>query len=208
MKSIVQTALYGLHVILHPFDGFWELKHHKKDTKKAALIIFALTVFSIIAKIQSTHFVFNSVRPEDMNIPVQFVVIIGAMFLWVVLNWSITTLFDGKATMGQIMVTTMYSLIPLILCYIPQAILSHFLTINEGSFLTLLGSVAIIWSLSLAILGNATVQDYTVSKTVIVFFSTVVAIIAVLFLSAVFYSSMEQLFSFFSSIFVEIKYWR
>ncbi|AEE96979.1 YIP1 family protein [Mahella australiensis] len=202
----MNTVLYALYVIIHPFDGFWDLKHYKKKAGTASVIILTLAVIIFMLRMALTSFLFNSTVPEEMNILTQITVILLPLTAWVVINWSISTLMDGEATMKHIWISSCYALTPLILLYSFQIILSNFITIEEGTFYYFIDAVAIIWTLALTIIGNMTVQDYTMGKTVTVSCFSVFGILAVIFLGMVFFSALQQLIKFITTLYLEIKY--
>lgn len=206
MQETLQTFKYGFHVIFHPFDGFWELKHHKKNTSSAALIWLFLVSLVTIAKIQFSSFVFGTVVKEETNILLNAlinVVIVGA---WTIMNWALSTLADGKATISQIWVATIYAQIPIVLLQIPIILLTHVLTAEEGVFIMLLYNIAQLWFYALVLIGNMTIQDYTMTKTVIMALLTFAGIIAAVFLLSVLMSVLMQLYRFFATIYAEIMF--
>ena len=101
----------------------------------------------------------------------------------------------------------MFALLPLVIIYLPQVLLSHFFTLDESAFISILDAIALIWSIWLLLAGLASVQDYTMFKTILTSVFTILAIVALLFLASVFYSSLQQLVSFFTTIFSELTYW-
>lgn len=206
MRTTISTAAYVFYVIFHPFDGFWELKHHKKNTAQASLLLLLLICIVMVLKLQLTSFLFNMVRPTDMNVLLEILSVIVPLFGWVVINWSISTLLDGKGNMKNIWVASVYSLFPIVLLYIPQLVVSHVVTLQEGPFYFFLGSVATLWCFALMMIGSATIHDYTMGKTIAVSFLTLLGILSVIFLGMVFFSTIQQLLSFFITIYFELKY--
>ena len=62
---------YAAHVMFHPFDGFWDLKHERRGSAAAATIILGGVVFTYIFMRQYLGYVFNSKQPETLNIFVE-----------------------------------------------------------------------------------------------------------------------------------------
>ncbi|MCK9526785.1 MAG: NHL repeat-containing protein, partial [Limnochordia bacterium] len=58
-----QSLTYTKHVIFHPFDGFWDLKHEKRGTMGAALSVLGLVAVTYVVMRQYTGFIFN---PRDL----------------------------------------------------------------------------------------------------------------------------------------------
>ena len=59
---------YAFHVVFHPFDGFWDLKHEQRGTASAATIILTLVVAASIFMRQYTGYLFNARDPAKMNV--------------------------------------------------------------------------------------------------------------------------------------------
>jgi hypothetical protein len=206
MRTTISTAAYVIYVIVHPFGGFWELKHYKKNTVQASFLLLALLCSIMILKLQLTSFMFNFVRPVDANVLLEVLSVIVPLGGWVIINWSISTLADGKGTMKNIWVASIYALFPIVLLYIPQMVISHLVALQEGPFYHVLGTAATLWSFALMLIGNATIHDYTMGKTVLMSFFTVLGILSAIFIGMVFFSTIQQLLSFFISIYFELKY--
>ena len=134
MKETLKTMLYSLHVIFHPFDCFWEVKHHKKNTFAAANILLGIYCVLVTISNQTTGFLFNFSMPEERNVFVDIISIILPIMIWSVLNWALSTLLDGKGTMKQIWITTIYGMTPMIISVIPCIIISQVLTLEESLF--------------------------------------------------------------------------
>ena len=45
--TYAQELLYVFHVIFHPFDGFWDLKHEKRGSVRAAATLLGATVLAL-----------------------------------------------------------------------------------------------------------------------------------------------------------------
>ncbi len=206
MRDALSTALYGVYACFHPFSGFWEIKHRRKNSLGAALIVLFFLCLAIVAKLQLTDFIFATGKPEDNNIFTELLFILIPLAMWVVVNWAITTLFEGKATMKVILITTINALIPMILLFIPQILLSYYFTLEENVFYVAIETLAIIWSVWNLMAGLSAVQDYGLVKTFATTLFTLIAMVAIVFLFAVFYSSLQQFVGFVLTVYEEIRY--
>ena len=207
MRATIGSMLYGFHILAHPFEGFWDLKHVKKNTFSASGIILLCVMLSVVLKIQASGFLFRTGAAEDINLIMELLTVLLPLGLWVCVNWSITTLFDGKASMKVIFISTVYALLPLALIFIPQVILSRFFTLDEKAFYVVMDVIAAVWTVFLLLTGSAAVQDYTMFKTIVSAFCTLIGIVAVLFLLSVLYSALSQLIGFFTTILMELRFW-
>ena len=64
----VASLKYGLYVITHPFDGFWDLVHEKKGTLAAAHTFLILFLLIRVMKLMLTSFQFISAPVQYINV--------------------------------------------------------------------------------------------------------------------------------------------
>ena len=68
LRRTGKALLYALHVVVHPFDGFWDLKNEKLGTASAATIIVILVLMTRLLSLQFTSFQFMEVNWEKISI--------------------------------------------------------------------------------------------------------------------------------------------
>lgn len=130
-----------------------------------------------------------------------FVLAIGGMFLlFVLINWAVCTLFDGKGTMANIYIYSSYSLLPVIVLNYLYVCLSYVLTLNESTFLNLLNVVFILWTAILLLRGLSILHEYSLKQVVLSIISTVFGIAIVVFLMMLAVSLFNKLGSFITSV--------
>ena len=201
--GIVRNPFYTM---VHPFNGFWEMKYENKGRLKIAAGIVFLLVIGTIIKRQYSGFVINYNNPEQLNSLNELQFILLPFILWCVANWSLTTLMDGEGKFKEIVMATAYALLPLALVYFPQVLYSNVITADESSFYYLLEAVAILWSLWLLFTGTMTVHQYSAGKTVATMLLTLVMMGIIIFLGVLFFSMLQQMISFVQSIYKEISF--
>lgn len=195
---------FPLHVILHPFDGFWDMKYEQKGKLRIATLILLLVIGAVIVQKQYAGFLVNRMDPRTLNSFSDLMQSLFAFFLWCVSNWAVCTLTEGEGKFKDIMMATAYSFVPIVLIYYPTTLLSHFLTQEESAFYYLLNSIALIWSLGLLIVGTMTVHQYTVSKTLVTMALTLVMVVIVIFLWMLLFSLFQQIIDFVVNIYTEL----
>ena len=84
--------------------------------------------------------------------------------------------------------------------------LSHFMVLDEQSFLTLLQTFGLIWTAFVLISALKTIHEYTFVKVFASLLFTVIGMAFVVFIIMLFISLAEQLISFVKSIYNEIQY--
>lgn len=106
---------YLRHAVIHPFDGFYEIRFRGKGSILLAFIVLAIFGIVQCAAFQYTGFVINNNPVYKMN---SFAIFISNVFIIVlaaVSNWTVTSLFNGKGNMASIFMVITYSLVPLII---------------------------------------------------------------------------------------------
>ena len=195
---------YSNYVMMHPFDGFWDLKHEKKGNLKSSFILLAVfTVFYGIRAQYSGYVVTKTISNESNAIFECFTILLPLAF-WVISNWCFTTLMDGKGTIKDIFIATCYALKPYIVFSIPLFIMSHVLVADEAMFYTVLNAVSLIWMLGLMFFGMITIHDYSLSKGILTAILTIVGILLIIFILLLVISISQNVVDYFFNIYKEI----
>ncbi|MEK4062614.1 MULTISPECIES: YIP1 family protein [Paenibacillus] len=197
---------FPLHLIVHPFDSFWDMKYEGKGKIRVTLTILLLVVISMILKNQFAGFLVNYNDPRHLNSIIQLFTIVFPFFLWCLSNWAITTLMDGEGEFKEIMMATGYALVPIVIIYTPMIIASRFMAEEETAFYYLMMSISSIWFVALLFVGIMTVHQYTVLKTVVTMLLTVVVMGIVIFLGTLVLSMLQQIIEFFVNIYRELTF--
>lgn len=197
---------FPLHLIVHPFDSFWDMKYEGKGKIRVTLTILLLVVISMILKSQFAGFLVNYNDPRHLNSVIELLTIVFPFFLWCLSNWAITTLMDGEGKFKEIMMATGYALVPIVIIYTPMIIASRFMAEEETAFYYLMMSISSIWFVALLFVGIMTVHQYTVLKTVVTMLLTVVVMGIVIFLGTLVLSMLQQIIEFFVNIYRELTF--
>ncbi|GGG23692.1 YIP1 family protein [Paenibacillus abyssi] len=195
---------FPLHVIFHPFDGFWDMKYERKGKVRVVLTILALLILTLILQKQFSGFLVNFYDPRDLNSLNDIIYTLLPFFLFCVANWSITTLMEGEGKFKEIVMATGYALLPLILLNLPMTFISRIMVSEETAFYYMMNSFAGIWFIYLLFVGIMTVHQYTASKTVITMILTVIAMGIFVFLGTLAISLGAQIWYFIYDIYREL----
>ena len=200
------TLRYGLYVITHPFDGFWDLVHEKRGTLGAAHTFLAAFLIVYVAKLMYTSFQFITAPIQYINVYERIASLLLPFLVLCVANWAMTTLFEGKGRFRDIYMGMCYALVPYIIIQLPMILVSNMLTDEEGSFYSVLLSISVIWCVFLVFVGLMEIHDYGPGKTFIFLIVTVVGAGVILFLMLVFFSLLSDAVAFFVSFYREIVF--
>lgn len=203
MAEMIKTLRYSLYVITHPLDGFWDLTHERRGSLAAANIMIVLTFLTRIWKLQFTSFQFMEINWEQVNIFKEMLSIAMPLFIGVLANWSLTTLFDGKGTMRDIYMGMGYALTPYVLIQLPLIVASNFITLEEGAFYYYIGAFSVLWCGMLVISAVMMIHDFSFSKTLAVLCATLVGMLVIIFLMLMFFSLISDAIAYFVSLYKE-----
>lgn len=204
-RSFIEEIVYGFHLIAHPFDGFWDLKHEKRGSVRGAMFHIAFAVIAVIYKGVGTSYIFNPYKYAS-NIFYQIATVAIPVLLWCVANWCITTLFDGEGSFKDIFIATSYSLIPISIIMIISTIMTNFMSLDEQQLVTLLDAIAFVWTGGLIFFGTMTTHGYSMGKNILATFGTILGIVFIMFIVLLFSNLVKQMISFVGNIITEASY--
>lgn len=205
-KNYFKSLKFSLYCMTHPIDGFWDLTHEKRGTLAAANTILIVTLLARLLKLRYTSFVFLTVYWEDINIFLYIASIVFPLALWVVGNWALTTLFDGKGRLKQVYIATCYGLAPYPILQIPLMIVSNFVTIEEGQFYQVLSVISLIYAAFLIVMAMAQIHEFSVGKNLLFTVATLFAMLVMIFILMIFFSMVSQGVAYFVSIARELMF--
>ena len=201
-KNIKEELLYAFHVMTHPFDGFWDLKHEKRGSVRASIIILIVTVLAMFYQGIGGGEIFGGYSGALNSV----LSILVPLMLWVIANWCLTTLFDGEGTFKDVFIASSYALLPLPIFIIPTTIVSNFLTLDEGSLISMINGLAFLWVFVLIFFGMMITHDYSIGKSILTALGTIVGMVFIMFIAVLFSTLLTKMVTFVYGIVQEIQY--
>ncbi|MCL2048014.1 MAG: YIP1 family protein [Defluviitaleaceae bacterium] len=195
-----------MYILTHPFDGFYDMKYLKQGTLRLAFFNLLAVLVSYAIHDQYAGLVVNPQNPLTLNSLLNWVMIVGALILFCVSNWSVTALTDGEGKLKEIFMMVCYAMTPLVLTIVPATILSRFLSIEEIGFYNMLMWIGMAYFVILVYAGLVVVHNYTASKALVTIFLTFVALLVIVFLITLLLTLWQQLYVFASSIYTELMF--
>lgn len=197
--------LYPLYIIIHPVDGYHEMKNNNKYSLRVANLVLALWVLLRVLLWGYVDFDFK-VRWRDVQL---FQILLTTVIIFamaIVSNWCFCTLMEGKGKFHEIWISCAYALIPYVTLGFIKVALTFIMTESEeGVFLTYLNIIGIVWSVLLLFIALYVVHDYTGPKTVASILLTILGIMIMAFLVVLASGLATQIYSFFATIYFELK---
>ena len=204
-RTFKEELLYGFHVIFHPFDGFWDLKHEKRGSVRAAVVYIAVAVLSFYYQSIGQGYLLNP-KEQFSSIFSQLISVLVPLLLWVIANWCLTTLFDGEGSIKDIFIATSYALLPVPIFIIPSTLLSNVITNAEKDLISFASTVMFLWIGLLIFFGMMVTHDYSLGKNVLTTVGTIVGMVFIMFIGILFSTLLGKMVAFVSNIIIEIQY--
>lgn len=194
--------LYGFHLIFHPFDGFWDLKHEKRGGIRGAVFWLCAAVFAQLYGVLGQGYLMGekgSFGGALLNILIPFT-------LWIVANWCLTSLMDGKGSFRDIFIATSYAMIPMVLFTIPCTAISNFLITEELGILSFAIGLGTFWMGLLVFFGAMVTHEYSLGKNIMVSVLSIIGIALILFLLMTFFSLTGRMIDWIVNMINEISF--
>lgn len=204
-RTFRQELYFVFHLMFHPFDGFWDLKHEKRGSIRASLVFIAITIVALFYRSIGLGYVMNP-QGTYSTIFMQMLVVVIPVLLFAIANWCLTTLFDGEGSLKDIFIAISYSLLPIAITVIPTTIFSNFVVSSETDILSLIVTIGFIWTGFLIFFGMMVTHDYTMGKNILITASTILGMACIMFLAILFTSLVVDMVSFVTNIVSEINY--
>ena len=195
------------YTFFHPTEAYESAISHQSIglNIKVSVVCLLLWFFATILTWQYNGYIFNQNIVQDFNIWMMFGKTFLVFILFVISNWFVATMMDGNGRVIDIIYVGAVGLLPYIIYQFSTIVLTNVLTLDEGVFITLLGAVAIIWSVILIISGIKAIHEFSFGKTVVTLLFSIIGILIILFLALLLWSLFQQLITFVAAIYEEIS---
>ena len=195
-----RSLKFAFYCMTHPVDGFWDLTHERRGSYAAANTILIATLAVRLMKLRFTSFLFLQVYWEELNIFLYLASILFPLALWVVGNWALTTLFDGKGKLGQVYMATCYGMTPYPVIQFPLMIFSNFVTVEEGQFYSVLSALSLVYCALLIVSAMGQIHEFSAGKNLLFTVASLFAMLVMVFILTIFFSMISQGVLYFVSL--------
>lgn len=189
----------------HPFRGFQEMRQGSLHSLGATGIILAVWFLVSILSTQLTAFHFNPTADEELNIFVILAKTVGIYALFVLCNWAVATLADGRGKLGEIAAYAAYALLPYIVTQVVLMVLSNVFSLEEAAFYNVIQTVGFMATAVYLLIALREVHDYSLKTTLLTLAGTFLGMYFVLLIITIVYSMFAQLIGFLVMLYSELR---
>jgi hypothetical protein len=205
MNQLLKELKYSLYLTVHPYKGFWEIKHEKQGSLKTAVILaLSYLIVSVLSGFYSGY-LFNADGGVNFNIYKSIATSVLLFFLWCIANWCLTSLYDGEGSFQDIFKATAYALTPMILINLILIPLSKVFSLQEASFYSMLLYMGILWSAFLLFSGTLVTHQYTFGKTILIIVCILLGMCMIVYIMLLFFNLIQQISGFVVTLWAEFN---
>ncbi len=195
---------YLWYTLTHPMDGYYWIRHRNLGSVPIAVLLVIAFSFSFTANRLLAGFVVNDLDPRSVDGFYELMGVLAFYLLLCVSNWSITCLMNGEGRLKDIAIAIGYATAPITFVFILSTVISGFVADDEQAFYVIILGVGIAYGVIMMLIGIMQVHNYTLGKTLITLFLTVLALLIIIFLMLLLSNLLGHVFNFFKSIYTEL----
>lgn len=187
---------FPLYILGRPFKGFDEMKYEGRGSLGFAIVIFFLSALMNIVEFVYRGFLVNYNNPYQINSLFLALVTIFPVLLFMVANWSVTTLLEGKGRMKDIFMVMMYAMFPFLLLRLISLVLTNVLTLDEMMISSTLTGIGSVLFFVYTFIGLVVVHEYGLGAGVGSILLTLIAMMIIVFILMLFFTLVADLVDF------------
>lgn len=183
-------------VLMRPFKNFEAMKTERRGSYAFAFFVLLLEALISIMDYVYRGFLINYSDIYGINSLVLSLTVLFPAALFVVSNWCVTTLMDGKGTLGDIFQATMYALFPLCLAQLLALALSNVLTLDEMTLVYALQAIGAVLFAAYLFIGLTVIHEYSFSRSVGAAMLTIAAMMVLVFILMLLFALVADVLDF------------
>jgi len=195
---------FPFYVLTHPIDGFYEMKHESRGLLSVATFFILFHSVMGILEFNYTGFIFNLTNPNTFRLFRSIIIALVPYMIFIVANWSITSLMDGKGKFKEIYIVVGYAFFPSIILRILNIFLSNYFTMDEAFFYYGISTLGFILTFLMIFMGIRSIHEYSVLRAVSTVLLTIVSMLVIAFIGLLAIGLAQQITVFIQTIIKEL----
>lgn len=205
-KLETNAVSFALSSMIHPFNTFYNLKNKKQGSVAVAFGTLALFFITTVLCDIYSGFNFQIFEAGSYNTFETFLGSVGIVILFVIVNWGVCVLSEGKGKFKEIFIVTCFALIPEVISSVLYLVLSNVLIPEEAAIMSIASLVCHILAIIVLCVGIMTIHEYDFFKFLTTTIVTILGMALVVFIIFMLFILFQELFAFIGSLFTEIVY--
>ena len=182
VKKLRYTVFtWPFYMMSSPFKAFDDVKYENAGSTTFAVIIMILYSWANLIKVKYAGFLVNYTNTAKINVLLTLVSCLLPFVLFIIGNWAVGTLVNGKGNMKQVLKVVAYSLYPAVFLYIIGVIVSQGIIYEERMFVYFLFYFPMVMFAFYCFVGLVMVHQFSFTKGIGSVLLTAVAIVILIF---------------------------
>ncbi len=203
---LLTDVLYIGNMLRHPIDSLYYLNRGERGSLLSASIVYLLGLVVFMLDMLCRSFIFGFERLKNTSpfyMPIAYAVV---LVLFILGNYMVSSINDGKGTVKQVYITTAYALSPYI-CITPFIVaLTYVLTLNESFLISFPWTIVLIWLFVVLFITLSETHAYSFKATVKNLLLTLFFMLVCVVVIALVYIFWKQIIIFVGKIIGEVSY--
>lgn len=185
-----------LHTVTHPFEAFNDIKYKGKGSVWLATAVIVVYFIAKAAETLCGGFMYVGVEREEFNILFSILGSVGVLLLWVIVNWAVCILLEGKGRLKEIYCVSAYCMLPQIISSLLFIALSHIVVASSFSSLAVLSGIFTIYTVILLLVAMTVVHEFDFFRSMGTAVLTVCGMMLAAFLIFICFMLVQDLIGF------------
>lgn len=195
----------ALSIPFHPFQAFQAMKVQKFVSVGLAFIFVLIFYLARVSQDLYGGFMYVIVDKANYNALFTLIGSVGILLLWVITNWGICMLNEGKGSLKEVFAMSAYSMTPMILYSVIFTIGSHVIPATNTDTFGMISTILAIYTVLLLLIGMTVIHEYTFFKAMGMAIITVLCMALAAFVLCSVVLLAQQFIVFIASVFNEIR---
>ncbi len=193
------------YMMSKPFKAFDDVKYEGAGSVGFCFVILVLFAWTAVVSAQYGSFVVNDSYGSRVNIPMVLVSTVLPYLIFILGNWAVCVLIDGKGNMKSIFKVLMYALYPSIYLNLAATLLSQVITSDEIALHGFLVGLGMVMFVFYAFVGLVMVHQFTFSKAVGSLILSAVAMVIIIFIGVLVVTLLTDFVNDIGTIIDEVR---
>ncbi|MDR7073228.1 YIP1 family protein [Fictibacillus barbaricus] len=203
-RKLLGELLFLFQFFRHPIDSFYYLKRKRYASVTSATILYVLLLIEFIVSRFYTGFIFMPPASDGTSLLTELLKIAVPLFLFITINYLVSTINDGEGRFKDIYIGTIYALAPYVVFSLPIVLISNILTYNESFLYVFSIRIIYAWCLIILFIMIKEIHNYSVSDTIRNILITLFGMAIMLLVVFIVFVLIDQVYDFVYSIIKEV----
>jgi hypothetical protein len=169
------------YVLSHPFKAFDDIKYLDKGNTWFCFVVLALFAWMNLIKTRYAGFLVNYVNISMINIPLLLASSLFPYLIFIVANWAVGVLIDGKGNLRNIFKVNMYAIYPSVFLYLIGTLLSRIIIYDEAALVNFLFYLPLVIYVFYTFIGLIMIHQFSFTKGLVSVILSFIAMAIIIF---------------------------